>query len=106
MQPVHHKELINLSVETKSGDYLGKISNLEIDLDSQSIISYDVKETNILKGALKNKLLISRNQVISISKERMIVNDNVLTEGERKKLSSELKTVTEGSNIIQSKFDN
>jgi len=106
MQLVHHKELINLPVETKSGDYLGKIFNLEIDLDSQSIISYDVKYTNILKGILKDKLLISRNQIISISKERMIVNDNVLTEQEKEELVTKAKTVAKEPNIIQSKSDN
>lgn len=104
MRPVNHKELINLPVETRNGDFLGKIASLEIDTDSQSIVSYNVEYSNILKRILKDKLLISRNQVISIESDKMLVEGNVLTEQARQELLTHPKALPEKPNVIQSKI--
>lgn len=76
---LNYSQLIHLSVETQSGQYLGKIISFEIDPLSQSIVYYHVK-SGLIKGLDKKELIIHQNQVISISKEKMIVEDNVSKE--------------------------
>ncbi len=74
---INYQNLINLPVITKSGQLLGKISKIEIDTDTQSIINYFIKSTNIVKGLLEGELIINKNQVIVITQEKVIVEDNV-----------------------------
>ncbi|OGY47922.1 MAG: hypothetical protein A3J62_02860 [Candidatus Buchananbacteria bacterium RIFCSPHIGHO2_02_FULL_38_8] len=68
--------LINLPVYTQSGQYLGRVTSFEIDVDSYAIIYYHVR-TGLIKGLWHQELLISQSQVISVSKEKMVVDDNV-----------------------------
>lgn len=69
---VSDKQLFNLPVETQSGDPLGHIIGMEIESDGQRIWRY-----HVVKGALvfKKEYLIAPSQVVSISKERMVVED-------------------------------
>lgn len=69
------KQLLNLEVYTQSGQYLGKIVDLEINADTGHIITYIVKSSNVIKNLFREKLLINSSQVISISSEKMIVED-------------------------------
>lgn len=68
------KQLIGLPVVTKSGLKLGRIVNCLVDIDSQSILQYTVKE-GLVAG--RKTLLINRGQVISISSDKMVVDDAV-----------------------------
>lgn len=70
--------LKNLPVFTRSGIKLGQIADIEIDLDSQSIIRYVVRRGIVSRGIL----LIHRGQVISITNEKMTVEDAVVQAGE------------------------
>lgn len=83
------KNLLHLLVFTKSQDYLGKIVDFEVEVDSQLIIKYYVKGSGLMKflGGSKLELIISHTQVISITAERMIVEDNVIREKEEEKES-------------------
>jgi len=74
---INYQNLTNLPVITESGQLLGKISKIEIDTDTQSIINYFIKSTNIVKGLLEGELIINKNQVIAITQEKVIVEDNV-----------------------------
>jgi sporulation protein YlmC with PRC-barrel domain len=74
------KELLGLSVETKSGQALGVVNGFEIDVDSQKIVRYFVKPNNIIKNFLVSELVVDFQQVILITKEKMIVDDNVKKE--------------------------
>lgn len=74
-----NEDLINLPVFSKDNIFLGKIRSFEID-EAQIIIKYYVK-----KGLFKEDLIIHRNQVISLDKEKMIVES-----GEEKILVKEL----------------
>lgn len=69
-------KLKNLLVFTQSGIKLGQVADIEIDLDSQSIIHYMVKRGIVSRGVL----LIHRGQVIFITEEKMIVEDAVIKE--------------------------
>lgn len=69
-------QLKNLLVYTQSGIKLGRIIDLEIDAESQSIIHYLVQR-RLFAGRFQKPLLIHRSQVISVSREKMIVEDLV-----------------------------
>lgn len=66
-------KLKNLPVFTRSGIKLGQIADIEIDLDSQSIIRYVVRRGMVSRQTL----MIHRSQVICITGEKMVVEDSV-----------------------------
>ncbi len=74
---IHLNDLQNIPIRTQSGKMLGKIDNLIIDADSQSLFQYLVKAKGI-KNIFVPELLINRDQIISISKEEIIVEDSIL----------------------------
>ena len=80
------KDLINLPVYSESGQRLGKISDFEIESSSQNIIKYYVKPESIIKELVSRELVISAQQVISIDKEKMIVEDTLTKETEKEKV--------------------
>lgn len=74
------QNLINLPVRTESGEDVGRIADFEIDADSQKISAYYVKPGRFLSGLFSDNLLIKPAQVIAISLEQMIVEDNAVKE--------------------------
>lgn len=79
MQKILSNELINLPVYTQSNIYLGRLTSFEVDIDDQNIIAYHVK-TGLIKGLWHQELIIHPSQVISITLERMVAEDNVSKE--------------------------
>jgi len=79
---IEAQKLIGLPVYTKSGTHLGKVDDLEIDIDDQTVVNYRVETRDILK--LKNlfagKLLIHREQIVSITSQKVVVDDAVREE--------------------------
>ncbi len=71
--------LIGLPVYTENGRSLGKVDSFEIELETSLITHYHIS-TGLIKGLWHQKLVVSRSQVISISKEKMIVEDNSVQE--------------------------
>ncbi len=70
-------DIKNLSVYTKSGRYLGKVLDIEIDPISQLVLRYQVGgQWSRVTGLWKGRLLINREQVVSITSTAMIVEDN------------------------------
>lgn len=69
--------LKNLPVFTQSGHKLGQVSDFEIDTEAQSILRYIVTRGKLV-GRFQPPLLIHRQQVISVSSEKMIVEDAVI----------------------------
>lgn len=75
-------KLKNLPVFTQSGIKLGQVSDIEVDLDSQSILRYVVK-----KGIVSREtLLVHRGQVVSVTNEKMTVEDAVVKESQEVKI--------------------
>lgn len=72
-----HKNLLNLPVETKSGQVMGLVSHFDLEVDEQRIFRYYVKSGRIISGLLNKELIISAGQVISINEKKMIVEDSV-----------------------------
>lgn len=81
---LNFSHLKNLPVFTQSGLHLGHVSDLEIDTESQSVLRYLVQRGRLI-GRFQEPLLIHRHQVISISPEKIVVEDAVikLAEGEK-----------------------
>ena len=77
-----------LPVETASGRPLGKIIDAEIDLSFHAITKYTVVPNRWL--GLKQKLLISPNQIIQITETKIIVDDAVIRETSEKSVSDEI----------------
>ncbi|MFA6215302.1 MAG: PRC-barrel domain-containing protein [Patescibacteria group bacterium] len=88
-------DLINLSVYTQSNKNLGRISDFEVDIEAHAIRCYYVK-TGMIKGLWHQQLMISPAQVISVSKEKMVVEDSAAKQPE-----AELKKVKLASPITE-----
>ena len=71
-------QLKNLPVYTDSGDLLGKIEEVEIDLKTHQIIKYQVKSQEIIKRLTTGNLLISPSQIISLTDKKMVVEDSIV----------------------------
>jgi sporulation protein YlmC with PRC-barrel domain len=77
MALMDEKTLMKLPVYTKSGIHLGKLIGFEFEADAQTIVRYRARPKGISARIVGGFLLIAREQVISISEERMTVEDNV-----------------------------
>lgn len=71
---IHSNDLLGLQVVTEGGTALGKVSGFELDIDAHLIRAYEVR-----RGLVGKKLLVNRAQVVSITKEKMIVRDAVVS---------------------------
>jgi len=79
------KILIGLPVYTQSDQHLGKVADFELDPTTQLIVRYHVKGGDLIKELLRSELIVSREQVIAISPQRMVVEDAVVAEPEAQK---------------------
>lgn len=68
---ISYKQLKKLPVETKSGMYLGRVCDVVFEIDGQLVAQYEVSPS-LLSG---KKYLISRDQVMNISAEKIVVSD-------------------------------
>ena len=68
-------KIIGLKVYTKSGGYLGKVKDIELDLANYYIVSYLVVNEKLLRRWYAPALVISRTQVLSIDEQKMVVED-------------------------------
>jgi sporulation protein YlmC with PRC-barrel domain len=74
------EKLIHLPVETASGDKLGVVSSLNLDIDRHLVMSYIVKPS-LVPRLLAKELIIGPQQVVSIMADKMVVEDGVVTAG-------------------------
>lgn len=80
MPTLSSSDLLGLSVQTESGEYLGRITGFDLDADQQQIVCYRVKSAQILAGLFRGQLLVRSDQVVSISRKEMVVVDSLLKE--------------------------
>lgn len=83
----------NFPVFTKSNLRLGNVVDVEIEVESQTILRYVVQRGQIL-GRLQEPLLVHRNQVVEITSEKIIVEDSLGKE--------EVKDKSERSSLYES----
>ena len=77
--------LLELPVYTQSGVKLGKIFDLELDIDNQMVLRYLVRPNFISM----QRFLIQAAQVQEITKEKIIVDDTVVAETNQSVASGE-----------------
>ncbi|HLD31126.1 MAG TPA: hypothetical protein VJB41_02950 [Patescibacteria group bacterium] len=86
MPIIGSKNLIGLSVVTKSGFVLGKIRGFEADTETQSILRYFVKNRRLTSKILSEgleEIIISRNQVVGFNDAEMVVEDGAIKNMEK-----------------------
>ncbi len=72
---IDSKTLIGLPVETRSGRSVGKVSAVEIDAETHAVTHYRVRPRQTIQGLFANELIIAPSQVVSVSAERMVVEE-------------------------------
>jgi hypothetical protein len=77
---ISQKILMTLPVVTKSDQTIGRIIGFELDSDSQSILNYKVKPNVLSRGLLDGDLIINRGQVVDITEEKFIIDDNFVAD--------------------------
>lgn len=77
------KDIIGNKVVSQSGYQLGKVADFELDIFGQRVIKYYTHGG--LLDFLKEPLAISADQVIEITKEKIVVADGVIPQGVIKK---------------------
>lgn len=72
---LNHKQIVNLPVYTKTETRVGFISHFDVDELEQKIVRYYIKPHQGIASMFGSELLVSPKQVISITREKMIVDD-------------------------------
>lgn len=79
-------KIINLKVQTESGEFLGKVLDFEIDLLENKINKIYVFGGNIIKKLIRGELIINRSQIISIDSDKIIVEDIITRKNKKDKI--------------------
>lgn len=82
---INYNQLNNLPVYTESQQFIGRIGDVAIDIDAHTIKQYIVKKSSLVKELLsalsqEKDLEVSPQQVVSITKDKMIVHDSVASD--------------------------
>ncbi|MCX6745966.1 MAG: hypothetical protein NTX00_03005 [Candidatus Parcubacteria bacterium] len=101
---INQKQLKKIVVETQGGQFLGYISEFELETDNGTIEKYYVKSRLSIPGLFANKLLINKSQVISFDSEKMIVEDGVIKEKSGQKAFNKVENVEGIEPVISSKL--
>lgn len=75
---INSEQLIGLKVETKGGQYIGRVQSLDIDIEFQNIRHYHIKPSLLEGGIFSDELVIHHKQVITITEKKMVVVDNIV----------------------------
>ncbi len=72
-QQLHH-----LPVLTESGQKIGQVDGVSVNLDSHSVLHYHVQPSRSILGLFSKELLVSPALVVSMDDKAMIVKDAVM----------------------------
>ncbi len=70
------QQIIGLPVYTQSDEHLGKVSQIILNIDTGQLVQIEVVSSSIIKFFAKN-LLVSKDQIISITEDKVVVEDSV-----------------------------
>lgn len=73
---IHLKDLLRLPVVTNSGRSVGRVSDVEIDVENHALRAYIVSPSLFTKESL----VIAPSQVQRITAKEIVVDDGVLTQ--------------------------
>jgi sporulation protein YlmC with PRC-barrel domain len=72
---VNGRKLVNIPVKTKSGQALGRLSDIVIDADTGRLSFLQVRVRGFIPGLMDQELRIAWAQVVSLSDKEAIVAD-------------------------------
>ncbi|MFA6908543.1 MAG: hypothetical protein WC289_01520 [Patescibacteria group bacterium] len=73
---ISRKQLMRLDVVTQSGQHVGRVVDLDIDVDTHAICRYHIADsTPMLPGIPLRTLSVAPVQVISIDEHQMVIED-------------------------------
>lgn len=70
-------QLHHLPVQTESGQKIGIVEGITLDIEAHAVQFYEVKPGGVILGLFTKNLLIAPHEVISITVEQMVVKDTV-----------------------------
>ena len=83
------KQLIGLRVETRSGQKLGKIRDFELDPTGLGLKRIYVRQHSYVKGFVVGDLIIGKSSIVSVSEEKVVVEDLILAESVKTMMAQE-----------------
>lgn len=77
------KKIIGLPVETESGESVGKVADLHVDIDTHDVRTYVVSASGFLRGLVggDGELEVLPSHVRSIGEDKMVIADLTGTQG-------------------------
>ncbi len=90
---IGRKDLSKLPVQTQSGQKLGHVVDYDIDEGTHRILRYHIKSSKLLQELFSGELIVPVERVVSLTRDRMIIEDAVVKE------QTEQKSVKEGAAI-------
>ena len=78
-------QLKHLPVQTETGRKIGMVEGVELDVDTHTVLHYEVKPGPVLLGVFTKSFLIAAAQVVSISVDVMVVKDTAVPATQSKK---------------------
>ena len=75
------QQLHRLPVSTQSGQSLGVVAGVEIDVDSQAVSHYEIMPGGRFLGRFAKNLLVAPSEVVAITRKKMVVKDTVIPLG-------------------------
>jgi len=95
------RDIIDLPVETQSNELLGKVDGIVVEIETQTIYQYKVKPSGITHMFSK-ELLIHRDQVLSITKDKVIVKDGSYAVSQAQKALVQNKQSLQTETVVSS----
>lgn len=77
---VNSKELANAPVRTESGKGVGRVASLDVDADTGRLVAVRIR-SGVVPHLLDTELLVAWSQVVSLSKDEVIVKDAAIPVG-------------------------
>ncbi|MBI4426104.1 MAG: PRC-barrel domain-containing protein [Candidatus Kerfeldbacteria bacterium] len=77
MSIVSLKQLHHLPVETESGNRLGRVVDIELDVEAHLVNAYLVSPSRLVQPLIQSTLRIHRSQVVAITPTKLVVHDSV-----------------------------
>ncbi|MBI4090154.1 MAG: PRC-barrel domain-containing protein [Candidatus Kerfeldbacteria bacterium] len=77
MSLISLKQLHHALVVTESGHRLGRVVDVELDAEAHLVTTYLVSPSRLVQPLTRSVLRIHRSQVVSVSPEKLVVQDSV-----------------------------
>ncbi|MFA5187799.1 MAG: hypothetical protein WC460_00370 [Patescibacteria group bacterium] len=103
---INQKQLKKIRVETQSGQFLGYVSDFELETETGIIEKYLVRSNNLMSGLFEGKLIIHKRQIINFDDEKMVVEDAALKEKIGHKAFEKVENVEGIEPVISSEINN